>query len=378
MFRSNIEAADTMMKQLAGGVLRGEPAHWLLEPNRHGERVTSQHGCVCVCVWERARGAVRSVCVSPSVRMETWSKRCKKWRKNKKVGRESLGSGITHAKHFFFSLNLLRVVLYRRASRSVCVLEVGRSERKKKKKTSGMADSRAPRAGGPGITRHWRGWYCACALASPACTLGSVDAGTLAWLSASICQFVFMFEGFAGRTATTTTRNSWSFTGKRLGISPREATRQSADVERWGVRETSNFSNSASGGEGGLALSAVCEEERAVVQQLNVSAWILFLGGEPVTRTTLWSLRGKHTGDGPFDALCGPINTFYMRLQHQCCWCECVISKLTRGGQDDEKTGCFFQPVLCLRPRNWLNSCCGGEKWSSRSVRGDCFISSIL
>lgn len=378
MFRSNIEAADTMMKQLAGGVLRGEPAHWLLEPNRHGERVTSQHGCVCVCVWERARGAVRSVCVFH--RVWEWKRDRKGARSEGKTKRweEKVSARGSRTRNIFFSpVNLLRVVLYRRASRSVCVLEVGRSERKKKK-TSGMADSRAPRAGGPGITRHWRGWYCACALASPACTLGSVDAGTLAWLSASICQFVFMFEGFAGRTATTTTRNSWSFTGKRLGISPREATRQSADVERWGVRETSNFSNSASGGEGGLALSAVCEEERAVVKQLNVSAWILFLGGEPVTRTTLWSLRGKHTGDGPFDALCGPINTFYMRLQHQCCWCECVISKLTRGGQDDEKTGCFFQPVLCLRPRNWLNSCCGGEKWSSRSVRGDCFISSIL
>ena len=67
MFRSNIEAADTMMKQLAGGVLRGEPAHWLLEPNRHGERVTSQHGCVCVCVCvcvcEKERGGQRGVCV---------------------------------------------------------------------------------------------------------------------------------------------------------------------------------------------------------------------------------------------------------------------------------------------------------------------------
>ena len=88
------------------------------------------------------------------------------------------------------------------------------------------------------------------------------------------------------------------------------------------------------------------------VTQLNVSAWILFLGGDPVTRSTLLSLRGKHAGDGPFEALCCPVNTFYTRLQHQCCWCDCVISKLTRGGQDDEKTGCFCQPVLCLRSRD--------------------------
>lgn len=66
-----------------------------------------------------------------------------------------------------------------------------------------------------------------------ACTLGSVDASTLAWLSASICQFVFMFEGLyeAPTTATTTTCNSWSFTVSVV-VSPPEATRCSADVER--------------------------------------------------------------------------------------------------------------------------------------------------
>lgn len=50
-----------------------------------------------------------------------------------------------HAREtFFFSpVNLLRVVLYRRASRSVCVLEVGRSERKKKKKN--LRDGGLPR-----------------------------------------------------------------------------------------------------------------------------------------------------------------------------------------------------------------------------------------
>lgn len=37
---------------------------------------------------------------------------------------------------------------------------------------------------------------------------------TVAWLSASICQFVFMFEGSDEARLTATRRsNSWSFTG---------------------------------------------------------------------------------------------------------------------------------------------------------------------
>lgn len=47
---------------------------------------------------------------------------------------------------------------------------------------------------------------------STACTLGSVDVSTVAWLSASICQFVFMFEGLLTATATC---NSWSFAAER-------------------------------------------------------------------------------------------------------------------------------------------------------------------
>lgn len=61
---------------------------------------------------------------------------------------------------------------------------------------------------------------------SAACTLGSVDASTVAWLSASICQFVFMFEGFTeALLSTTRTRNSleWEYpvaaTGPR-GVQP--------------------------------------------------------------------------------------------------------------------------------------------------------------
>lgn len=51
---------------------------------------------------------------------------------------------------------------------------------------------------------------------STACTLGSVDVSTVAWLSASICQFVFMFEGFSEALLTATaTCNSWSFAAER-------------------------------------------------------------------------------------------------------------------------------------------------------------------
>lgn len=54
-------------------VLRREPAQWLLNLHRHGERVTSQDEstdvCVFVCVSERGRGEV-CVCSSDRVRME--------------------------------------------------------------------------------------------------------------------------------------------------------------------------------------------------------------------------------------------------------------------------------------------------------------------
>lgn len=65
---------------------------------------------------------------------------------------------------------------------------------------------------------------------------------TLAWLSASICQFVFMFEGFSEAplsTATTTTCNSWSFffTVKvDVIVALVGATRLSADVERYQMK----------------------------------------------------------------------------------------------------------------------------------------------
>lgn len=141
------------MKQLAGGVLRGESAHWLLEPNRHGERVTSQHGCVCVCVRKSEGGSEECVCFTECENGNVIEK-VQEVKEKQKGGKRKSRLGDHARETFFFSpVNLLRVVLYRRASRSVCVLEVGRSERKKKK-TSGMADSRAPRAGGPGITRH--------------------------------------------------------------------------------------------------------------------------------------------------------------------------------------------------------------------------------
>lgn len=65
MFGS-ISVTDTIIKHMAGKVLRRELAHWLLELNRHGERVTSQPEsadvCVCVCMSERERGSEDSVC----------------------------------------------------------------------------------------------------------------------------------------------------------------------------------------------------------------------------------------------------------------------------------------------------------------------------
>lgn len=63
-----------------------------------------------------------------------------------------------------------------------------------------LLDSRFPRSGGSGITRHWRGgWgviHAVHARLARSGVHGSVDASTAAWLSASICQFVFMFEEF--------------------------------------------------------------------------------------------------------------------------------------------------------------------------------------
>lgn len=81
---------------------------------------------------------------------------------------------------------------------------------------AGMVDSRVPRSCSPWITRDSSGWYSCMRFGFSACTLGSVDASTLAWLSASICPCVFMFEGSAEPSAAaTTTRNSLSVRRRR-------------------------------------------------------------------------------------------------------------------------------------------------------------------
>lgn len=139
-----------------------------------------------------------------------------------------------------------------------------------------MVDSRSPRAGAPGITRHWRGVILCMRPGSTACTLGSVDASTLAWLSASICQFVFMFEGSSDvLPAAATTRNSWTFTvNVTIEWKPR-VTRRPGDAARWGVTETCNFSNLLSGGgAGGLPLCGVRGRKSCCqITWILIAAW---------------------------------------------------------------------------------------------------------
>lgn len=118
------------------------------------ENVLRHSTDVCVCVRKSEGGSEECVCFTECENGNVIEK-VQEVKEKQKRWEEKVSARGSRTRNIFFSpVNLLRVVLYRRASRSVCVLEVGRSERKKKKQTSGMADSRAPRAGGPGITRH--------------------------------------------------------------------------------------------------------------------------------------------------------------------------------------------------------------------------------
>ena len=255
---------------------------------------------------------------------------------------------------FFSPVNLLRVVLYRRASRSLCVCARGGKKREKKKNPPGWRtpaplalaaqESRAIEGGdivhalwlrlrarsGRSMQAHWRGSrppfasLCLCSRDSP-----------------------------RRRLRRRRQRATVGVSPGSVSVYHRERPRGSQPMSKGeALEKPPTFPTLRVEARAALLCPRCVRKKGLCVTQLNVSAWILFLGGDPVTRSTLWSLRGKHAGDGPFEALCCPVNTFYTRLQHQCCWCDCVISKLTRGGQDDKKTGCFCQPVLCLRSRD--------------------------
>lgn len=111
-------------------------------------------------------------------------------------------------------------------------MDTARGGKRKKPRNTGIVDSRFSHSRLPGNHALLvEGGVLECMrLGSTACTLGSVDVSTLAWLSASICQFVFMFEGFAEAVLiATTTCNSWSF-AVNVGIEALAwATRRSTD-----------------------------------------------------------------------------------------------------------------------------------------------------
>lgn len=90
--------------------------------------------------------------------------------------------------------------------------------------------------------------------------------------------------------------------------------------------------------EGAGGLSSL--RKKADDKQLKLAARLLVLRYKTDTRWTVGSLRCKHAGLNPFEELVAPVNTSYTAAS--VCWCDCVISKLTRGGQDYQKTGNVF------------------------------------
>lgn len=146
-----------------------------------------------------------------------------------------------------------------------------------------------------------------------ACTLGSVDVSTLAWLSASICPFVFMFEGFAEALSTATaTCNSWSLAVNVNNTSARWATRLSGDD--WKVKRQRNLQLFQLGEWWSWRPSSLrCVGKK---EQLKFLAWLCSFGRRSVARVIFVSFWCKHAGNNPRETVIWPINTF--RPQHMC------------------------------------------------------------
>lgn len=220
------------------------------------------------------------------------------------------------------------------------------------------------RSGSPGITRDWSGSFSCMRFGFGACTLGSVDASTLAWLSASICPCVFMFEGSAEPpAAAATTRNSLSFRrptpsrrrrGGRGGIPPTvkgEAIVNPPTFPTCWVVEQAAF------------LFAVRAEERDVAKQLQFFSWI---------KTQHGGHRGVCVANA--DAKPDSAHSFgrLTPLDYSICvlvwlwwlvdWPEGETTTGVQGGANTGNSGLsflFWSPHFALRRRrSWIRTLC--------------------
>lgn len=225
----------------------GERAHWLVESNRHSEWVTSRSestdACVCECTTEGTVCVVRGGWELNCDRKKRW----KKWRKERRT-KPKCRDCRNRADNF--SRNLLRV---------------------KKKKTLLILWSFQAR----GSVRWEQAWWILASLAPAAresratraadiraCALASVRARSgrsmrAHWRGsrppfARVCLCSRDPPSRQPRRRRPAT--VWVSAAAAISTSPRCSRRNSADAERWGDCESSNFSNLLSGGAGGLPL----------------------------------------------------------------------------------------------------------------------------